>query len=58
VREADIASDAPMLSDRVTDAPIPEDGPASASDPLTAFLARGARGGARRRGRGPAALQL
>src|SRR5436190_10896524 len=44
VREADIASDAPMLSDRVApDAPIPEDGPAEgASDPLTAFLAHAA----------------
>ena len=44
VREADIASDAPMLSDRVApDAPVPEDGPSEgATDPLTAFLAHAA----------------
>jgi DNA helicase-2/ATP-dependent DNA helicase PcrA len=41
VREAEIASDAPMLSERVDPgAPPPEDGPQEgATDPLTAFLA-------------------
>jgi len=44
VREAAIASDAPMLSDRVAiDAASPADGPQEgATDPLTAFLAHAA----------------
>jgi len=61
VREADIASDAPMLSDRVApDAPIPEDGPAEgASDPLTAFLAHAAlEAGETQEAEGRPALQL
>ncbi|MFI4925297.1 MAG: 3'-5' exonuclease, partial [Vicinamibacteria bacterium] len=61
VREADIASDAPMLSDRVMpDAPIPEDGPAEgASDPLTAFLAHAAlEAGETQEAEGRPALQL
>ena len=61
VREADIASDAPMLSDRVSpDAPIPEDGPAEgASDPLTAFLAHAAlEAGETQEAEGRPALQL
>jgi DNA helicase-2/ATP-dependent DNA helicase PcrA len=61
VREADIASDTPMLSDRVApDAPIPEDGPAEgASDPLTAFLAHAAlEAGDTQEAEGRPALQL
>jgi DNA helicase-2/ATP-dependent DNA helicase PcrA len=61
VREADIATDAPMLSDRVApDAPIPEDGPAEgASDPLTAFLAHAAlEAGETQEAEGRPALQL
>ena len=44
VREAAIATDAPMLSERVApDAPSPADGPQEgATDPLTAFLAHAA----------------
>ena len=44
VREAAIATDAPMLSDRVApDVPSPADGPQEgATDPLTAFLAHAA----------------
>ena len=44
VREAEIATDAPMLSDRVApDTPSPDDGPQEgATDPLTAFLAHAA----------------
>jgi DNA helicase-2/ATP-dependent DNA helicase PcrA len=61
VREADIASDAPMLSDRVApDAPAPEDGPAEgATDPLTAFLAHAAlEAGETQEAEGRPALQL
>ena len=61
VREADIASDAPMLSDRVApDTPVPQDGPAEgASDPLTAFLAHAAlEAGETQAAEGRPALQL
>ena len=61
VREADIASDAPMLSDRVApDAPIPRTGRAEgASDPLTAFLAHAAlEAGETQAAEGRPALQL
>ncbi|HVJ73763.1 MAG TPA: UvrD-helicase domain-containing protein [Casimicrobiaceae bacterium] len=61
VREADIASDAPMLSDRVApDAPIPDDGPnEGAADPLTAFLAHAAlEAGETQEAEGRPALQL
>ena len=61
VREADIASDAPMLSDRVApDAPVPDDGPSEgATDPLTAFLAHAAlEAGETQEAEGRPALQL
>ena len=61
VREADIAADAPMLSDRVAaDTPVPDDGPAEgATDPLTAFLAHAAlEAGETQEAEGRPALQL
>jgi DNA helicase II / ATP-dependent DNA helicase PcrA len=61
VREADIAADAPMLSDRVrVDAPVPDDGPSEgATDPLTAFLAHAAlEAGETQEAEGKPALQL
>ena len=61
VREAEIASDAPMLSDRVApDAEAPADGPAEgATDPLSAFLAHAAlEAGETQEAEGRPALQL
>jgi DNA helicase-2/ATP-dependent DNA helicase PcrA len=61
VREADIASDAPMLSDRVSpDSPVPADGASEgATDPLTAFLAHAAlEAGETQEAEGKPALQL
>ncbi len=62
VREADIATDAPMLTERgATPAtPAPEDGPQEgATDPLTAFLAHAAlEAGETQAAEGASALQL
>jgi DNA helicase-2/ATP-dependent DNA helicase PcrA len=61
VREAEIATDAPMLSERVDpQAPSPEDGPQEgATDPLTAFLAHAAlEAGETQAAEGRSALQL
>ncbi|MGZ8269394.1 MAG: UvrD-helicase domain-containing protein [Burkholderiales bacterium] len=61
VRETEIATDAPMLSERVApDAPSPEDGPQEgATDPLTAFLAHAAlEAGDTQAAEGRPALQL
>ncbi len=61
VREASIATDAPMIGERVeTDAPSPEDGPQEgATDPLTAFLTHAAlEAGETQAAEGRPALQL
>jgi len=61
VREAEIASDAPMIGDRVAAAmPSPDDGPSEgATDPLTAFLAHAAlEAGETQEAEGRPALQL
>ncbi|GMU71840.1 MAG: UvrD-helicase domain-containing protein [Burkholderiales bacterium] len=61
VREAEIASDAPMIGERVdADAPVPSDGPSEgATDPLTAFLAHAAlEAGETQEAEGRPALQL
>ncbi len=61
VREAEIATDAPMLSDRIApQSPAPEDGPQEgATDPLTAFLAHAAlEAGETQAAEGRPALQL
>ncbi len=61
VRELEIATDAPMLSERVApDTPAPEDGPQEgATDPLTAFLAHAAlEAGETQAAEGRPALQL
>jgi len=61
VREAEIATDAPMLTDRVApDLPLPEDGAQEgATDPLTAFLAHAAlEAGETQEAEGRPALQL
>ena len=61
VREADIATDAPMLTDRVApDTPSPDDGAQEgATDPLTAFLAHAAlEAGETQAAEGRPALQL
>jgi DNA helicase-2/ATP-dependent DNA helicase PcrA len=61
VREARLATDAPMLSERVApDAPVPESGAdEGATDPLTAFLAHAAlEAGETQEAEGRPALQL
>ncbi len=61
VREAEIATDAPMLSERIEpEAPAPEDGAnEGATDPLTAFLAHAAlEAGETQAAEGKPALQL
>ena len=61
VREARLATDAPMLTDRVApDVPVPESGPdEGATDPLTAFLAHAAlEAGDTQEAQGRPALQL
>ncbi len=61
VREAEIATDAPMLSERIAPGtPAPEDGPQEgATDPLTAFLAHASlEAGETQEAEGRPALQL